>query len=154
MTRHHRLQGVFDRRPAPSRSALRRPLRPCIEELEPRFAPAVGLFDIVPVSGVAADQLIYTNRYYSAGSVPGEAYGLAEDVPTIAVGAQLVTRADLPDELIFQITAALWRPENEQLLHSGHVAAQRMHLEKAIEGVTIPLHPGAKRYYQEKGLLE
>lgn len=113
-----------------------------------------GLFDIVPVSGVAADQLIYTNRYYSAGSVPGEAYGLAEDVPTIAVGAQLVTRADLPDELIFQITAALWRPENEQLLHSGHVAAQRMHLEKAIEGVTIPLHPGAKRYYQEKGLLE
>lgn len=48
MTRHHRLQGVFDRRPAPSRSALRRPLRPCIEELEPRFAPAVGLFDIVP----------------------------------------------------------------------------------------------------------
>lgn len=113
-----------------------------------------GRFGIVPVSGVAADQLIYTNRFYSADVIPGSAYGLAEDVPTIAVGAQLVTRADMPEVLIYQITSALWRPENQPLLYSGHVAAQRMSLERATEGVTIPFHPGARRYYEEKGLLK
>lgn len=113
-----------------------------------------GQFDLVPLSGVAVEQLMISNRYYTAQDIPADVYGTESDVPTLTVGAQLVTHASVDDDLVHAITAALWRPENRALLHSGHVAARLMSRENAVEGVTIPFHPGARRYYKEQGIIE
>ncbi len=113
-----------------------------------------GEFEIVPISGIAAEQLMIANRYYAADTIPAEIYATDEPVPTLTVGAQLVTHASAPVDLIRDITAALWRPENRDLLNSGHVQARRLSPEQAVKGVTIPFHAGARLYYEEKGLLK
>jgi TRAP transporter TAXI family solute receptor len=113
-----------------------------------------GGFDLVSISGVAVDQLMIANRYYAPGTVPADVYATQEDVSTLTVGAQLVTHATVSEELVHAITTALWREENQNLLHSGHVAARLMSIEKAVEGVTIPFHVGAKRFYEEQGILK
>lgn len=113
-----------------------------------------GQFDLVSIGGVAVGQLMIANRFYAVGTVPADIYDTEGDVATLTVGAQLVTHASVPDQLVHDITAAIWREENQALLGSGHAAAQQMSLEKSVEGVTIPFHPGARRYYTEKGVLK
>lgn len=112
-----------------------------------------GRFELVPINGMAAGQLIFANRYYTISSIPAGSYGDNPEIETITVGAQWITHADLPDDLIYGITAALWREENRDLLNAGHAKGEQIRLETALDGLTIPLHPGAKRYYVEKGLI-
>lgn len=112
-----------------------------------------GDFELVSIGGVAVGQLIFANRYYAASSIPAGVYGDNPEIETVSVGAQWITRADEPDQLIYDITAALWRDENRDLLEAGHPKGQQIRLETALDGLTIPLHPGAKRFYVEKGLI-
>ena len=62
--------------------------------------------------------------------------------------------ADIDEELVYQITKALWQPASRVLLESGHAKGKAIRLETALRGVAIPLHPGAERYYFEAGLIE
>jgi len=113
-----------------------------------------GQFDLIAISGAAAEQLSSTNRYYTTGLIPGEVYGLSGDLRTVSVGAQWVTHADVSEQLIYDITAALWRFENQALLRSGHPKARSMNVINAVQGISIPFHPGAERYYREQGVLK
>jgi TRAP transporter TAXI family solute receptor len=72
-------------------------------------------------------------------------------VPTAAVGNFLVTHSDVPDETVYQMTKLLF--ENLETLAAAHAAAQAIDPEKALEGMPVPLHPGAERYYREAGLM-
>jgi hypothetical protein len=65
------------------------------------------------------------------------------------VGAQWVVSADLPEAQVYAITAALWHPTTAALLAGGHPKARLIRLETAREGLGVPLHPGAQRYYSE-----
>ncbi|WP_416898527.1 MAG: TAXI family TRAP transporter solute-binding subunit [Minwuia sp.] len=113
-----------------------------------------GKFDLVPIGGVPAAQLEIANPYFETDVIPAAAYGTETDIETVTVGAQLVTHADMSVDLVRDITEALWRENNRSLLGSGHVQARRMSAERAVKGVTIPFHPGARLYYEEKGLLK
>ena len=62
----------------------------------------------------------------------------------------LVTRADIPDEVVYNITKVIW--ENLGTLHEIHRATRDMRMEIAIDGLGAPLHQGAIRYYREIGL--
>ncbi|TNE39780.1 MAG: C4-dicarboxylate ABC transporter substrate-binding protein, partial [Alphaproteobacteria bacterium] len=62
----------------------------------------------------------------------------------------MATRADVPEEAVYQITRAIY--ENLPFLHNIHKATLDMSLESAIEGLPVPLHVGAARYYREAGL--
>jgi TRAP transporter TAXI family solute receptor len=75
------------------------------------------------------------------------------DVPTLAVGAQWVTSADQPEDLVYGITEALWNDSTRALLDNGHAKGASIRAETALSGVGIPLHPGAERFYREAGLL-
>ena len=52
------------------------------------------------------------------------------------------------------VTAALWNPSTRKLLDSGHAKGRAIKLESAVQGLGIPLHPGAEKFYREKDLIK
>ncbi len=89
---------------------------------------------------------------YIAATVPAGTYqGQDADVPTVAVVNFLVTHSEVSDETAYQMTKQLF--ENLPEMEAAHKAAAQIKLENALKGMPVPLHPGAERYYKEKGLL-
>jgi TRAP transporter TAXI family solute receptor len=85
--------------------------------------------------------------------IPANTYnGQTADVPTLAVVNFLVTHAGVSDETVYQMTKQLF--ENLDQMVAAHAAAKAIKLETAINGMPLPLHPGAERYYREKGLIK
>ena len=64
--------------------------------------------------------------------------------------AMIVCDGDLPDEVIHTFTKALW--DNIADLHKVHAKAKLITLETALDGVSVPVHPGAAKFYTEKGM--
>ena len=90
---------------------------------------------------------------YVKATVPANTYtGQTEAVPTAAVINYLVTRADLKDDLVYELTKATF--ENLPELQASHSAAKDIKLEDALQGMPVPVHPGAERYFKEKGVAK
>ena len=100
------------------------------------------------------DQLAQVNTVYPLWSrylIPGGTYpNLDTDTQTIAHPNILAVRSDIPDEAVYMITRAVF--ENLASLHEIHKATRDVTLDNALIGLSAPLHPGAIRYYREKGL--
>ena len=60
----------------------------------------------------------------------------------------------MEEELVYNITKALWNDASRQLLKGGHPQGREITLESALDGIAIPLHPGADRFYREAGLIK
>ncbi len=84
--------------------------------------------------------------------IPQGAYkGVTEDIPTIGTVTSLVVSADLSAEMVYQITKAIF--ENlPELAKIKKKAIAEVSLENGLRGAMIPIHPGAKRYYDEHGV--
>lgn len=92
------------------------------------------------------------NPAYQGAMIPANTYdGQPDAVPTVAITNILVTRADVTDEVAYQMTKLLF--ENLTRLGNSHSAAKDIKLETAAKNLPIALHPGAERYYKEKGAL-
>jgi TRAP transporter TAXI family solute receptor len=90
---------------------------------------------------------------YVKGVIPSGTYnGQTADVPTATVVNYLVTRSDLSSDMVYSMTKAMF--EHLDDLAASHSAAKGIRLTRALEGMPIPVHPGAERYYKEKGLLK
>jgi len=113
------------------------------------------LSSVMPLNYIAIPPDVVSkigNPAYQSAMIPPNTYdGQAEAVPTVAITNILVTRADLPDEVVYQMTRLLF--ENLPRLGNSHSAAKDIKLETAAKNLPINLHPGAERYYQEKGAL-
>ena len=70
------------------------------------------------------------------------------------MAALWVVAAELDAELVYEITRALWHPDTLAKLAEGHPKGAEIVLANALRGVSIPLHPGAARFYREQGLTE
>lgn len=93
--------------------------------------------------------------YYIPSLIPAGTYeSITYDVPTVAVSGQLITGKDQPDDLIYDITKALWNNNTRKLLDKGHAKGKQIVLETALKGVLIPIHPGAEKFYKEVGLIK
>jgi uncharacterized protein len=103
--------------------------------------------------GETMDALIEQFPFYFAATIPGGMYrGTNEDVQTFGVGATVVTRADVDEEIVYQVVRAVF--ENFDSFRELHPALGGLDPETMVsEGLTAPLHPGAERYYQEQGWL-
>lgn len=85
--------------------------------------------------------------------IPAGTYrGQDAAVNTAAVPNYLVTRSDLKDDLVYNMTKSMF--ENLDQLAAAAAAAKSIKLEGALAGMAIPLHPGAARFYKEKGLVK
>ena len=90
---------------------------------------------------------------YMAAVIPAGTYeGQTEDVPTAAVGNFLITHEGVSDETAYQMTKLLF--DNLPALTAAHAAAKAIDVKKALDGMPVPLHPGAERYYKEIGVLK
>jgi hypothetical protein len=93
--------------------------------------------------------------YYYEADIPAKAYeGVNYPTRSVAVGAQWVVSADTPEKLVYDITAAMWTDTARKLLDNGHAKAREIQLASALKAVNTPLHPGAEKFYREKGLLK
>lgn len=102
---------------------------------------------------VPADLVAKIGAPYLPGKIPAGTYeGQTADVETAAIGNFLATHADVPDETVYQMTKLLF--ESLDKLSAAHAAAKSIDLAKALNGMPLPLHPGAERYYKEKGLIK
>lgn len=117
------------------------------------LASAVDI-KLVPISGENANKLTDEFAFFSSSDIPDGAYEGVGATTTVAVGAQWITSADEDEELIYNITSALWNEKSRVLLDVGHAKGASITKETALDGVGIPLHPGAERFYREAGLLK
>ena len=114
------------------------------------LATTIGI-DLVPIEGPEVDRLIKQYRFLTADEIPDEAYKGVSRVKTVSVHALWLTSIKQPEALIYQVTAALWNSNTRKLLDSGHVKGRVIRLASALVGIGIPLHPGAEKFYKERG---
>jgi TRAP transporter TAXI family solute receptor len=108
---------------------------------------------IVPIDAAHAETLKKKYPFYSEATVPAGIYkGVDKDVPTVAVLAILVTKKELEEDIVYRITKAIF--ENINRIETAHAKGKEVKLEKALNGMPIPIHPGAAKYYKEKGVMK
>jgi len=103
---------------------------------------------IVPIAQDKIDALIEKYQYYVQDEVPAGTYKLAEAVPTVAVQAMLAVANDLSEDVVYNITKAIF----ENLDKVTHAKGKLIKAENAVKGTGIDLHPGAKKYFEELGI--
>ena len=109
---------------------------------------------LLPIEGAPRDQITNSYSFLTPGEINSGTYDWVAYTPTVAVSMQLVVSSDADEELIYQITNALWHKRSRDLLETGHLQGRHILLENALDGISIPLHPGAARFYREQGLQQ
>ncbi len=123
--------------------------------------PNPGILDIatsvditlVPIEGELLKTLDKETPFFVATTIPKGTYkGQDHDVSSVGIPNFLIVRADLDDQTVYEITKAMF--ENLDRLVQAHAAAKGIKLQNAAKGLPVPLHPGAAKYYREKGLIK
>lgn len=90
---------------------------------------------------------------YQAATIPAGTYeGQNADAPAVAINNFLVSHEGVSDDIAYRMTKELF--ENLGQMVSAHAAARQISIDKATLGMPVPLHPGAEKYYREKGVLK
>lgn len=108
---------------------------------------------LIAIDGPEVDRLIAQTPYYARTAIPGGLYaGNSQNVPTFGVKATLVTSSDTPDEVVYQLTKAVF--DNFDSFKTLHFVFSTLDRDRMVfAGLSAPLHPGALRYFREAGLI-
>lgn len=124
-------------------------------------APAAHIIDthvvvpshIVPIEGPNAEKLMEKYAFYAVDTIPAGIYkGVDEPVQTVAVMAMLSARSQLEEDVVYSVVKAIW--EDIGQIKKAHAKFKKLNVKNAMVGMSIPLHPGAEKYYKEIGLIE
>jgi hypothetical protein len=109
---------------------------------------------LVNVTGPAVDKLVAENPFYRYATIPGGMYrGNPDDVKTFGVGATLVTSANVSEKAVYTVVKAVF--DNFEDFKKLHPAFANLKPEEMIkDGLSAPLHPGAVKYYKERGWIK
>jgi TRAP transporter TAXI family solute receptor len=108
---------------------------------------------LLPIDRETATRIQRMYPFLTPSVIPAETYPGVPATGTLSVYAQLLVSAHLSDEVAYMITRELWSERTKKLLTEGHPKGQEIRLESALQGIPIPLHPGAEKFYRERGLL-
>jgi len=109
--------------------------------------------NLANATGPAIDKLIAANPYYRKATIPAGMYNNKEDITTFGVGATFVTSADVADDVVYTVVKSVF--ENFAQFKKLHPAFKLLKPEEMIkDGLSAPLHPGAIKYYKEKGWMK
>lgn len=104
--------------------------------------------NLLPIDKEKADELIAKYPYYTYQEIHPEEYkGQPETLPVVAVKAMLVVNENMAEDEVYNITKALF--EDLESIGEAHARGKDLTLETAEEGMSIPLHPGAQKYFEE-----
>lgn len=107
---------------------------------------------LLPIDGPEADRLIERYRFFARDDIPAGVYRNVARVETVNVGAQWLVGASVDADVVYGITKTLWSKNSRKLLDNGHAKGRYITLTTALQGITVPLHPGAERFYNEIGI--
>jgi TRAP transporter TAXI family solute receptor len=109
---------------------------------------------LVNITGTAVDKLVASNAYYSDAKIPARTYpSQATELDTYGVLGTVVTSSKKSEEEVYIFTKAVF--DNLEEFKKLHPALAGLRAEKMIKaGLAAPLHPGAAKYYKEKGWLK
>ena len=107
---------------------------------------------VVPLTGPEIEALRKKQPYYAIVTLPANTYKNTPPVETLAVMAIWATHDGLSDQMAYEVTKALY--ENTETLGQVHPKGKEIALKTALQSISIPLHPGAEKYYREKGVLK
>lgn len=108
---------------------------------------------LIPVDGDVLAKMRESSASYRRSVIASGTYpGISVETPSIGFDALWIVSADAPEDLIYAITKALWNDATQQLLEARDPLGRQVRLEDALDGLSVPLHPGAKRFYREAGL--
>ncbi|MFJ6210423.1 TAXI family TRAP transporter solute-binding subunit [Lysinibacillus sp. NPDC092081] len=102
--------------------------------------------NIIGVDPGKADELIAKYPYYAKDTVKAGTYGLAKDTETVSVLAMLAVKKDLSDDVVYSITKAIY--DNKDKI--SHPKGAYINAKTGLQGISIDVHPGAKKYFDEK----
>ena len=142
------------------------------EQLKNKQADAINIAGGVPTAAVLdvmtsgegrllslpddyIQKLVAKYPWYFPYTIPANSYrGQEQDVKTVAVANILIVRNDLPEPLVHDLVAAMY--DNASTLASAHAAMKAFKLEDGMKGVkgVVDLHPGALRFFREKGIAQ
>lgn len=109
--------------------------------------------DIVPIDSETVEKLKTDYPYYTEYTIAQDAYkGMEADVLTVSVKATLIVSPSLDEETVYQMTKVLF--ENKDAIANAHEKGLELDPAAAVQGASVPLHPGAERYYKEVGALK
>ena len=106
-----------------------------------------GQVYLVSIDDEHIDKLLEVSPYYSKYTVSADTYGMPEDAQTVAVAAMVIARNDVSEDAIYTFVSTIF--ENADQLQHGK--AEELDLAFASSITSVPYHPGAARYFAEKG---
>ena len=104
---------------------------------------------LVSIDDEHIDDLLAKSPYYTAYTVPADTYGMPEDVQTVAVAAVVLARNDVSEDAIYTFTSTIF--DNIDAIAEQHGKGAELSLEFASSITDVPYHPGAAKYFAEKG---
>ncbi len=116
----------------------------------------VSVMQSIRLLSIPSDKIAQLTKKYpflSPAIIPANTYkNQPSEVRTVAVAAVLIASSELKEDVVYKLTRTLF--ENQAELASAHAKGKEINLKKAVTGVSIPFHPGAIKYYKEKGAMK
>ena len=112
----------------------------------------VHILEFLP--GTRADVMQKYPQYLPTTIEKGAYNGIDQPIETVGTGAMFACRADLPDDLVYEIVKTVYSQEGVDYLGNVIAALKSMSPNLAVSYKPIPLHPGAERYFREIGLIK
>lgn len=112
----------------------------------------------VPVEGEALKRLTAKYPFYVEWKIPKETYGTKVDTTTAAVMNIMLVSKNLSDDVVYDLLTGIYSQKGLETIGASHATAKReIKPETALRGIkgtSVKLHPGAEKYYKEKGMLK
>ncbi len=107
-------------------------------------------YSLLPIGKAAQKEIFKQGHYFSPYMITANTYKGIPKVSTISVYALWLTTADADEQQVYELTKALWGETAKQIFQITHIG-QQIDIENSLKGIGIPLHPGARKYYNEIG---
>ncbi|MBO8170807.1 MAG: TAXI family TRAP transporter solute-binding subunit [Bacillaceae bacterium] len=104
----------------------------------------------INISRENIDKIAAHYPYYSYNVIPKGTYNNTADISTAAITNLLLTRRDMPEQIVYDMTSILFEELDE--LQDAHTAARDINLQNSQDGVSVPFHPGAQKFFEEHGI--
>ena len=106
---------------------------------------------LVPIDGELRDKIMGICPYYAPLQIPADTYpGQPDPIETITIKATMIVDADLDEEVVYQLTAAIYDHKDE--IAQENAKGEELTIENATSGIAVPFHAGAARYFAEHGV--